>query len=97
MKDNLNYIYSSDAGNSTQDISNLNIKKYFNNIFCEVSNLGIEDLLIYLLTVLCMMSGFLLFIYGLFMEQLYPFVMGFIFLISGFILDSTAEPDTFGK
>ena len=55
--------------------------------------MGVEELSIYLLTILFMMSGFLLFIYGLFTGQIYQFVMGFIFLISGFILDNTGDPD----
>ena len=55
--------------------------------------MGVEELSIYLLTILFMMSGFLLFIYGLFTWQIYQFVMGFIFLISGFILDNTGDPD----
>ncbi|AKB29478.1 hypothetical protein MSSIT_2759 [Methanosarcina siciliae T4/M] len=44
-----------------------------------------------------MMSGFLLFIYGLFMRQIYQFIMGFIFLISGLILDNARDSDTNGK
>jgi len=52
---------------------------------------------IYLLAILFMMSGFLLFIYGLFVRQIYQFVMGFIFLISGLILDNARDSGTNGK
>ena len=59
--------------------------------------MGVEELSIYLLTILFMMSGFLLFIYGLFTGQIYQFVMGFIFLISELILDNTGDPDKADK
>lgn len=31
------------------------------------------------------------------MKQLYQFIMGFIFLVPGFILDITGEPDALEK
>lgn len=96
MENKPDYLYSIDAGNPVPNVSDAYTKKRFNNIFSGISNLGVEELLIYLLGVLFMMSGFLLFIYGLFMEQLYQFVMGFIFLTSGFILDNKVKPDTHG-
>ena len=96
MGNNSNYLHSNNNGNPAPNISNSYTKNHFCDIFSEVSNPGIEGSSIYLLSVLFMMSGFLLFIYGLFLEHLYQFVMGFIFLISGFILDNTINPDTRG-
>lgn len=97
MGNNQNYLCSGDACNPVPNVNNPYAKKYLNGVFSEVSNLGVEELQIYFLSVLFMMSGFLLFIYGLFMEQLYQFVMGFLFLIPGFILDNIIEPDTPGE
>lgn len=94
------YLCSSDTGNSIPNgnsYSNSYTMKYFNEAFSDVLNLETEELSIYLLSILFTMSGFLLFIYGLFMKQLYQFIMGFIFLIPGFILDITGEPDALEK
>ncbi|MPM75225.1 hypothetical protein SDC9_122216 [bioreactor metagenome] len=89
MENKSNYLYVSNAGKYIKNINNEYIKKQLCDIFSEISNLGTEGSSIYLLSILFMMSGFLLFIYGLFLEHIYQFVMGFIFLISGFILDNT--------
>jgi hypothetical protein len=97
MGNNQNYFCSGDAGNPVPNVNNPYAKKYLKNAFSGVSNLGVEELQIYFLSVLFMMSGFLLFIYGLFREHLYQFVMGFIFLIPGFILDNIIESDTPGE
>lgn len=97
MGNNQNYFCSGDAGNPLPNVRSPYAKKYLNDAFSGVSNLGVEELQIYFLSVLFMMAGFLLFIYGLFMEYLYQFVMGFIFLIPGFILDNIIEPDAPGK
>ncbi len=90
------YLYGSNTRNPVQNSINPYTKKHISNVFSEISNLGIEELSI-LLSVLFMMSGFLLFIYGLFTEQLYQFVMSLIFLIPGFMLDNERNSDTVGK
>lgn len=89
MENKSNYLYGSNTGKYIQNIGNDYIKKRFCDVFSEVSNLGVEGSSIYLLSILFTMSGFLLFIYGLFLEHIYQFVVGFVFLISGFILDNT--------
>lgn len=89
MENKSNYTYISNAGKYIKNFNNEYVNKRFCDIFFEISNLGIEGSSIYLLSILFMMSGFLLFIYGLFLEHIYQFVMGFVFLISGFILDNT--------
>lgn len=89
MENKSNYLYSSNDRNHVQNISSAYVKKHFRNMFFGVLNPEIKIPSIYFLSVLFMVSGFLLFIYGLFLEHLYQFVMGFVFLISGFILDST--------
>lgn len=91
MENKPNYLYSSNNRNHVQNISSEYLKKYFRNMLFGVLNPEIKISSIYFLSVLFMMSGFLLFIYGLFLEHLYQFVMGFVFLISGFILDSTVN------
>lgn len=88
MDDNPNYFQNSNSAHPGTNICNQYTKKHFRSIFFEISNTSVEKSLIYLLSILFMVSGFLLFIYGLFMKHLYQFVMSFIFLISGFILDS---------
>jgi len=50
-----------------------------------------EKSLIFLLSVLLMTSGFILFIYGLISGQLYQFVMAFFFLVPGLILDNVMQ------
>lgn len=96
MENKSNYSYSS-TGNPVPHVCNPYKKKYLCDVFSEISNLEVEESPISLLSVLFMMSGFLLFIYGLFMINLYQFVMGFIFLISGLILDSTIKSETRGS
>ena len=93
---NSDYLCSNGAENPVSNFNTSYAEKNVRNtcnIFSEISNMGVEELSIYLLTILFMMSGFLLFIYGLLRGQIYQFVMGFIFLISGFILDNTGDPD----
>lgn len=97
MGDKPTYLYGSNTRNPVQNSINPYTKKHISDVFSEISNLGIEELSIYLLSILFMMSGFLLFIYGLFMEQLYQFVMSFIFLVPGFMLDNERKSDTVGK
>lgn len=89
MENKSNYLYVSNAGKHIKNIGDEYIKKRFCDTFSEFSNMGIEGSSIYFLSILFMMSGFLLFIYGLFQKHIYQFVMGFVFLISGFILDNT--------
>lgn len=91
------YSNSDPAGDKISNGYSPSKKKNADSIFSKFLNLGIEELLIYLLGVLFMMSGLLLFIYGLFMGYLYQFIMGFIFLIPGFILDCMRESTTAGK
>jgi hypothetical protein len=91
------YLYSSNAGNAVSNGNNPYKGKSINDIFSKFLKQGIEELPIYLLSTLFMMSGFLLFIYGLFIGHLYQFVMSFVFLILGFILDSVRESGTAGQ
>ena len=46
---------------------------------------------IFLLSVLLMTSGLILFIYGLISEQLYQFIMAFFFLVPGLVLDDAKQ------
>lgn len=94
MENKLSYPYSNSAGKPVSNSNSPYIKKIFNEIFSEIPNLGTEESSVYFLSLLFIMSGFLLFIYGLFTVHLYQFVMGFVFLISGFIMDSTTESET---
>ena len=50
-----------------------------------------EESLIFLLSVLLMASGLILFIYGLISGQLYQFVMAFFFLVPGLVLDDARQ------
>lgn len=76
----------------TEKACNSSAEKIFlTEIFSQLFNSGIEELQVSLLSVLFMMSGFILFIYGLFGGHPYQFVMAFFFLASGFILDDVRE------
>lgn len=50
-----------------------------------------EESSIFLLSILLMASGLILFIYGLVSGQLYQFVMAFFFLVPGLILDDARQ------
>jgi len=60
-------------------------------IFYHFFNLNHEESSIFLLCVLLMTSGLILFIYGFISGQLYQFIMAFFFLVSGLVLDDTRQ------
>lgn len=61
------------------------------DIFHQLFNSNDEESSILLLSVLLMVSGLILFIYGLISGQLYQFIMAFFFLIPGLILDDARQ------
>jgi hypothetical protein len=97
MGDKLTYSHSSNTVNPVSNGYNPRTERYITDLFSKISGSKIEELPIYLLSVLFMMSGLLLFICGLFLMQLYQFIMGFVFLTSGFVLDNINKPDKAGK
>lgn len=60
-------------------------------IFYHLYNLNNEESSIFLLSVLLMTSGLILFIYGLISGQLYQFIMAFFFLVPGLVLDDARQ------
>jgi hypothetical protein len=63
----------------------------FSEIFYHFFNLNHEESSIFLLCVLLMTSGLILFIYGFISGQLYQFIMAFFFLVSGLVLDDARQ------
>lgn len=60
-------------------------------IFYQLFNSNGEESSIFLLSVLLMASGLILFIYGLISGQLYQFIMAFFFLVPGLVLDDARQ------
>ncbi|MGB9939271.1 hypothetical protein [Methanosarcina sp.] len=60
-------------------------------IFYQLFYSSSEESSIFLLSVLLMASGLILFIYGLISGQLYQFVMAFFFLVPGLVLDDARQ------
>lgn len=60
-------------------------------IIYQFFNLSDGESAIFLLSILLMASGLILFIYGLVSRQLYQFIMAFFFLVTGLILDDARQ------
>ena len=60
-------------------------------VFYHLFNSNNEESLIFLLSVLLMTSGLILFIYGIISGQLYQFIMAFFFLVPGLVMDDARQ------
>jgi hypothetical protein len=60
-------------------------------IIYQLFNSKSEESSVFLLSVLLMASGLILFIYGLISGQLYQYVMAFFFLVPGLVLDDARQ------
>lgn len=60
-------------------------------IIYQLFNSSGQESSIFLLSVLLMASGLILFIYGIISGQLYQFVMAFFFLVPGLVLDDARQ------
>lgn len=60
-------------------------------ILYQLFNSNNENSFVFLLSVLLMASGLMLFIYGLISGQLYQFIMAFFFLVPGLVLDDARQ------
>jgi hypothetical protein len=96
-----NELVTLDSANSENVVSNeynssaehISVTEIYSQFF----NSGVENLQVSLLSTLFMISGLILFIYGLFGGHTYQYVMAFFFLAPGFILDDVKEQYLFRK
>jgi len=87
--------YPLDRNPLNEDTFKIKKENYNNAIYLffgpRIKRISIKSSLIYLLNVLFSLLGLLLFIYGLFGKHLLQFIISFVFLAPGLVLDNARE------